>query len=365
MKLIKYLLFFGSCFYASLSLAHNHDEPLNLNIGIKKTPPFVMQSEHDPDLWQGISMELWRSIAKENGWSYTLHNYDLQTLLDKTAQGEIDLAIGALTITSEREDIMDFTHSYFTTGLGIAVPKQHKEAPWLRVMKQFFSPQFLTVIAILLLLLLAIGSLVWLFERRHNAKQFPPAPLQGMGAGVWWSAVTMTTVGYGDKAPVSFIGRLLGLFWMFASLILVSSFTAAITSSLTIKHLERPMQSFSSISDTRIGTVTDSSSMEFLSKHGLRFANYVDLDTVLKALNEGEVEAVIYDAALLRYKIYTQYNNSLEILPDLLMPQHYAFALPTDSPLRESTNRALLQIQTQAEWTEVIYRYLGKNANTL
>ena len=56
------------------------------------------------------------------------------------------------------------------------------------------------------LLLAAFG--VWLFERKANAEQFGGSPARGLGAAFWWSAVTMTTVGYGDKAPQTKGGRL-------------------------------------------------------------------------------------------------------------------------------------------------------------
>ena len=37
----------------------------------------------------------------------------------------------------------------------------------------------------------------------------------------WWAAVTMTTVGYGDKTPVTTGGRIVGLVWMFTSVIVI------------------------------------------------------------------------------------------------------------------------------------------------
>ena len=73
-----------------------------------------------------------------------------------------------------------------------------------------------------------VGVVMWLGERRRNQAQFGGTAAHGIGAGLWWSAVTMTTVGYGDKAPVTILGRLLGLVWMFAAIIIISSFTAAI-----------------------------------------------------------------------------------------------------------------------------------------
>lgn len=38
-----------------------------------------------------------------------------------------------------------------------------------------------------------------------NAKQIRSIP-----EGIWWSLITMTTVGYGDKIPVSFGGKIAG-----------------------------------------------------------------------------------------------------------------------------------------------------------
>jgi voltage-gated potassium channel Kch len=64
-------------------------------------------------------------------------------------------------------------------------------------------------------LLTVTGALIWLAERRHNEEQFRRDPAAGIGNGIWWSAVTMTTVGYGDKAPVTLAGRVIALVWMF------------------------------------------------------------------------------------------------------------------------------------------------------
>ena len=62
--------------------------------------------------------------------------------------------------------------------------------------------------------LVAAGHLIWLAEHSGNPEQFPKGYLNGIDDGVWWAAVTVTSVGYGDKVPESITGRLIAFFWM-------------------------------------------------------------------------------------------------------------------------------------------------------
>ncbi len=55
-----------------------------------------------------------------------------------------------------------------------------------------------------------------------------------LGSALWFAAVTMTTVGYGDKTPQTPLGRFLAFLWMFFGILLVSAFTGAFASSLTV-----------------------------------------------------------------------------------------------------------------------------------
>ena len=61
-----------------------------------------------------------------------------------------------------------------------------------------------------------VGFLFWLFERRRNADEFGGRWWKGLGSGFWLSAVTMTTVGYGDTAPITPLGK------VFASMVALS-----------------------------------------------------------------------------------------------------------------------------------------------
>ncbi|MFQ5646313.1 MAG: potassium channel family protein, partial [bacterium] len=47
---------------------------------------------------------------------------------------------------------------------------------------------------------------------------------------VWWSFVTLATVGYGDIAPVTWPGKTIGVFMMFFGIGLLGLFTATVAS---------------------------------------------------------------------------------------------------------------------------------------
>ena len=329
--------------------------PLTLVVGVKVAPPFVIEQADD---YNGLAIDVWRDIAAERGWKFQFKRYDLKGLLDAVESGQVDVGIGALTVTAEREQRMDFSHPITSSGIGVAT-QQQQSAGWVAVARSFFSIAFLKVVLALTLLLLAVGVLTWLFERKRNAEQFGGKPAHGIGSGFWWAAVTMTTVGYGDKAPVTLGGRIIGLLWMFAALIVASVFTASITSALTVGQLTSRIQGIDDLSGVRIDSVAGTTSAQWLSSANLEFRDRPDLDAALDALAAGKSDAVVYDAPLLRWTISQHYRNKLEVLPFTVERQDYAYALPSGSPLREPINASLLQRVNSAEWRTRVNAYLG------
>lgn len=170
----------------------------------------------------------------------------------------------------------------------------------------------------------------------------------------------MTTVGYGDKAPQTFGGRMVAIVWMFASIIIISSFTAAIATALTMGELDGKVKSRDDLAQARIVTVADSTSAQYLSAARLTFRSEADLQGALSSLARGEVDAVVYDALILRYQVHQNFAGSLSVLPGSFERQDYGIALPAGSPYREAMNRALLEILHDPQWDELLCRYLGK-----
>ncbi len=341
---------------ALLNAGEAEAQQKTLLVGTKETAPFSFKNEQGT--WTGISIELWQEIAEDLGLDYEFREMDLEALLAGVENGSLDAAVAAFSITAEREARLDFTHPYFTTGLSIAIAQDSKGG-WTTYLKRVFSPDLLKVIFLLAFLLLLVGLGIWLFERKRNPEQFGGSALDGITSGFWWSAVTMTTVGYGDKAPTSLGGRIIGLIWMFVGIIMISSFTAAITAELTVSQLDAKVSGPEDLPNVRVATVAGSTGEAFLRSQRIAFVSYETAQACLDSVSNDASDAAVYDAPILRYMVTTNYREKIRVLPNSFEPQYYGIALPQNSRLREQINRVLLQKISLPHWGDVLYRYLG------
>ena len=338
----------------SLSILPFKTQGQPLKVATKELPPFVMKTAQGG--WEGLSIDLLKAVCERLEKDYQLSEETLEGMIDGVASGKYDAGVAAITMTGKREEKIDFSHPYYMTGLSIAVSDRDEGLNWIAMIRSFFSLAFLSALAALAFVLLAAGVAIWYFERKANPDQFGGEVLHGLGSGFWWSAVTMTTVGYGDKSPQSLGGRVVGLIWMFSSVIIISGFTASIASSLTVNSISKGINGPDDLAGNQVATVSESTSEIYLNQMRIRPITFSSVDEALGALDEGKVDAVVYDDAVLRYK--ERNYEGVKVFPVLFETQNYAIALKiNDDPLRESVNIALLNILQDGTMEDIKRRY--------
>jgi ABC-type amino acid transport substrate-binding protein len=178
--------------------------------------------------------------------------------------------------------------------------------------------------------------------------------------GVWWAAVTMTTVGYGDATPKTTTGRALALVWMFVGVVAVAFLTATVTSVLTIAHLRGAVERPADLLRLRLGVVEAGAGADYLGHRHVAFAAYPSYEDALSALDRGALDAVLGTIPVLRALVSHSWSGRLQVSPIVLEPLLYAVALPDGSPLGSRINQSLLTITHDDAWRDTEERFLGR-----
>ena len=321
----------------------------DLRVGVVERPPFAIRTEDGA--WLGIAIDLWRLVAEDLGLSYAYVDLDETRVADALASGEVGLAL-PVNATPALEGAVDLTHPVYTATLGVAAKRQSQI---LSIVRGFASWQFLRMVAGLSVLLLVVGAIVWLLERRRNGDQFHRSAVKGLGDGFWWAGVTLTTIGYGDKAPVTLAGRAVAMLWMLVGLAVSAALTAAVVTLAGVQqHADVP----EFFGERTVGVVQGSTTELFLANEAIEPQVYPTVEAALGAVEAGDVDAVAGAAPALRHVVSESGAFDLQVRTTRLDPHYVSFAVPEGSDLREPLNASLLaRLSSESGWN-LIERYL-------
>ena len=99
-----------------------------------------------------------------------------------------------------------------------------------KIIRGILSCQQIFFLAILMAIL--FGLTLWVIERYQN-KELPTSFVKGLGTGLYWAIVSMTTVGYGDITPKNWLGRFIACIWLFVGVMVGCIMTATMTDVVT------------------------------------------------------------------------------------------------------------------------------------
>jgi len=328
-----------------------------LTVGIYHDPPFVIKMGDNN--FEGLSIELWENIAQSTNLTFRYEQYsDYIGILKRLEYKEIDLTINPMDVNDSRVNKFDVTQPYFISSIGVAIPYLNR-SPLAVFISNIFSLAFLEIIMLLIFVIFVFGFILWLVERRHNKFQFRPG-LLGLFDGLWWSAVTMTTVGYGDKAPKSNLGKAIAVIWMFTAVIIISSFTASIASTLTITGLQTDIKNAEDIRLVEnISVVGATNGESYLVQENIPISmTYASPILALRALAKKENDVLLYDHTVLQFYINRlSLDEKVKLLPFTLKENYQSFMLPKNHPAFDRINVGLMKEIQKEGWGDLQRKY--------
>ncbi len=325
-----------------------------LRVAIKPLTPFVMQTASG---YEGYSIDLWNTIALKNGWKTRyLYFNNVKEVLYAVSSKQVDVGIAGISITKERERLVDFSLPMFNSGLQVLVPVRPSFNP-MTAFRNLFSPQLGFVALMIVSSILIAGHVMWL-TMRHRP-DYPKGYLRGVTEGIWWAATSFPQNDLGEKNPVSVLGRLAGLCWIFISVILLANFTASVTANLTVQQIQGGIRGISDLPGKRVLTVSGTTSETYLSQNAIRFQTTPTIEQAILKLERGLADAVVYDAPVLQYQASHEGNGTLAVVGDVFKPEYYGIAVPLGSPNRKAINETLTEMIGAGELTQIQQHWFG------
>ena len=319
-----------------------------VSVGVIDTPPYVIQ---DPSGTQtGLAVDLFRLAAERAGLDYAL--VALPSGTDPADALEGHRIVLPVFADAEMEALADFSHPLHTATLGVA---QKQRSTPLRVVGGLLTFDFLRIILGVALLLLIVGALVWLIERRRNEEMFHRDVRRGLGDGFWWAGVTLTTIGYGDKAPASFWGRAVAMVWMLVGLAVSASLTATVV-TLADEGSRNPDLP-EDLDGREVLVLEGGPAGAFVEGRALDATLVDDVAEALARVAGGEADAVLGAAPILSW-IDEREGHGLAVRTTRWDPVLVGMVYAEGDPLREALDRAILPILASEAGQDVVRRYL-------
>ena len=326
-----------------------------LRVAIAKAAPFVLPESAAP---AGFSIDIWYEIARrmhvDFTWERIARRPDLLTIVQR---GDADVAISAITMTPEREKLVDFSLPYFDSGLQIMVRAQSdnsfvaslRSIPWLAL------GQFLAAAVVIVFIL---ANFVWLMERRHDPS-FQKPWLRGVGEGLWVTMLIIATGEHGERESAGMWKRVLVPAMWLIGVVLIAQFTATVTSFQTVARLQSNIRGPDDLPGKTICTVPGTAAADYLRERGLPFENIDSAADGFRMLMRGDVQAIVYDAPTLQYWAGRLGNGSLAVVGPIFRPEKYGIAVANGSPLRKTINETLLEMYEDGTYEQIYQKWFS------
>ncbi|CAD6219142.1 unnamed protein product [Miscanthus lutarioriparius] len=279
------------------------------------------------------------------------------TLVERVGKGEFDAAVADITITADRSQHVDFTLPYMSSGISMVVPMrdQRSKRPWA-----FLKPLRYDLWLVSFAFFVFTGFVVWAVEHRSN-KEFRGPPSYQIGTLLYFGFSTLV---FAHRENLkSNLSRFVVVVWVFVVLILQSSYTASLTSMLTVPQLQPAIGDFASLwrGTDKVGIMNNSFMWAAMNKSGFpqsRLERYQATQSFHEALLNCTIGAIVDETPYLRLFLKSYCDNFTETAQSN-KTGGFGFAFPKGSPYVADLSRAILNLTESDEMSLIERKWFG------
>jgi len=318
-------------------------------------------AEYHGDSPRGYSIDLWKELSKRlRASTQYIEISSIEKLFDATRNGDIDVLLGPLAVTEQREKLVDFTHPVVHSGLQIAVSSDH-DGQLLTALTNLISWELVTILASVIGTMILTGHLLWLFERRDNAVSFPAPYPRGVWEAVWWSVSTIITGGCENKVISTVTGRFIAVTWMIGGIVLVALLTSTLTTTMTVDQVTGAVRSPRDLFGKTVACQEGGVVIDAVKEYGGSPVLYPNIETMMAAVSNEDCDALVSESHTLMLALHASKPNELRLIPGIFNSFDFALALPQGSTLREPLNNAILQMRETGILDDLKERWFGEH----
>ncbi|KAG2318556.1 hypothetical protein Bca52824_011769 [Brassica carinata] len=289
-----------------------------------------------------------------------LKNPNYNELVNNVSTGVFDAVVGDVAIVKRRIRIVDFTQPYIESGLVVvAAVTKLNDTPWA-----FLRPFTPTMWAVTAAFFLIIGSVIWVLEHRIN-DEFRGPPRSQVVTILWLFLNILEVFKLAGENTVSTLGRVVLLIWLFVVLIITSSYTASLTSILTVQQLNSPIKGVDTLISSservgfQVGSYAENYMIDELNIARSRLVALGSPKEFATALQNGTVSAIVDERPYV--DLFLSEFCGFAIRGQAFTRSGWGFAFPRDSPLAVDMSTAILGLSETGQLQKIREKWLSKS----
>ncbi|XP_068667915.1 glutamate receptor 3.5-like isoform X2 [Aristolochia californica] len=325
----------------------NNGKPLRIGVPNRVSYKSFVAKAQGPEVAKGFCIDVFDAAVRLLPYAVPhqfilfgngIDNPKYDDLVNMVAENKFDAVVGDITIVTNRTRIVDFTQPYIESGLVVVAPvKQTHSGAWTFLMPFTIEMWLVTGASFLF-----VGAVVWILEHRVNT-DFRGPPSQQLVTMLWFSFSTMFFAH--RENTTSTLGRSILIIWLFVVLIINSSYTASLTSILTVQQLSSRIEGIDSL----------------ISKSRIKFIEHPDQYAEVLQLGpkRGGVAAIVDELPYVELFL-TASKCKFKIVGQEFTKSGWGFAFQRDSPLALDLSTSILTLSENGDLQRINDKWFSR-----